>query len=122
MCRPDIAIRNMEVTGYVSASGSLEVMESQIDESLDPIDLSYFFGPEADSVRIDPVLYPDRAVIERCALEHDWGDDTDKLLAMWSRVKGNNASVSTMVVLAAAVVLLVFWMISRRNRKRRRRK
>ncbi|MBQ5997631.1 MAG: ABC transporter substrate-binding protein [Bacteroidales bacterium] len=122
MCRPDIAIRNMEVTGYVSASGSLEVLESQIDEAREPIDLSYFFGPEADSVRVDPVLYPDRAVIERCALEHDWGDDTDKLLAMWSRMKGNNASTSTMVVLLAAVALLVVWMISRRNRKNRRRR
>ena len=98
------------------------IPEEQIDETLEPIDLSYFFGQEADSVRVDPVLYPDRAVIERCALEHDWGDDTDKLLAMWSRVKGNNASVSTMVVLLAAAALLVVWMISRRNRKRRRRR
>ena len=35
MCRPDIAIRNMEETGYVSANGAFEVLESQIDESSD---------------------------------------------------------------------------------------
>ena len=87
MCRPDIAIRNMEKTGYVSANGAYEVLASQIDESFDPIDLSYFFGPKAASICVNPALYPDRTVIDRCALEHDWGVDTDKLLEMWERVK-----------------------------------
>lgn len=54
MCRPDIAIRNMEETGYVASNGSREVLESQIDESLEPIDLSYFFGPDASAVRVNP--------------------------------------------------------------------
>jgi len=122
MCRPDIAIRNMEETGYVSANGAMEVLESQIDEEYDAIDLSYFFGPEADSVHVNPVLYPDKAVIDRCALEHDWGKDTDKLLAMWSRVKGDNASSLTYVIIALALVaIIVAVIVSRRNKKRRRR-
>ena len=87
MCRTDIAIRNMDETGYVASNGAWEVLESQIDEEQDAVDLSYFFGEGADSVHVDGTLYPDKAVIERCALEHDWGADTDKLLAMWSRVK-----------------------------------
>ena len=126
MCRPDIAIRNMDETGYVSANGAWEVVESQIDEELEPVDLTYFFGPSADSVRVDPVLYPDKAVIERCALEHDWGQDTDKLLAMWARVKGDNATSFTYVILIVAVLALalIAWLGSRskRNRNRRRRK
>ena len=124
MCRPDIAIRNMDETGYVSANGAWEVVASQIDEDLDPIDLTYFFGPDADSVRVDPVLYPDKAVIDRCALEHDWGQDTDKLLAMWSRVKGDNASGFTYIILIVAVlaVILVAWLSARRKRSRRRRR
>ena len=120
MCRPDIAIRNMEETGYVSANGAIEVLESQIDEEYDAIDLSYFFGPEADSVHVNPVLYADKAVIDRCALEHDWGKDTDKLLAMWSRVKGDNASSLTYVIIALALVAIVAALvISKRNKKRR---
>lgn len=122
MCRPDIAIRNMDETGYVSANGAIEVLESQIDESLEPIDLSYFFGPEADSVRVDPVLYPDKAVIDRCALEHDWGKDTEKLLAMWSRVKGDNASSMTYVIIALAVVAIIVAVIFNNRSKKRRRK
>ncbi len=122
MCRPDIAIRNMDETGYVSANGAIEVLESQIDESLEPIDLSYFFGPEADSVRVDPVLYPDKAVIDRCALEHDWGKDTEKLLAMWSRVKGDNASSMTYVIIALAVAAIIVAVIFNNRSKKRRRK
>ena len=120
MCRPDIAIRNMDETGYVSANGAMEVLESQIDEELDPIDLSYFFGPEASEVRVDPVLYPEKAVIDRCALEHDWGKDTDKLLAMWSRVKGDNASSLTYVIIVLALLaILAGVIISKRSKKRR---
>ena len=121
MCRPDIAIRNMEETGYVSANGAFEVLESQIDEEFEPIDVSYFFGPEAAAVRVDPVLYPDLAVIERCALEHDWGADTDKLLAMWSRVKGDNASSLTYVVIGLAFVGLIVAILLRNSNKRKKR-
>ena len=118
MCRPDIAIRNMEETGYVSANGAREVLESQIDEEYDPIDLSYFFGPDADSVHVNPVLYPDKEVIDRCALEHDWGKDTDKLLAMWSRVKGDNANSMTYIIIVIAVVALVAgYVASKKNKK-----
>ena len=123
MCRPDIAIRNMDGTGYVSANGAIEVLESQIDDSFDPIDLSYFFGPEAASVQVNPVLYPDKQVIDRCALEHDWGADTDKLLAMWSRVKGDNASSLTYIILAlAAVAIVAALVLNGRSKKRRHKK
>ncbi len=122
MCRPDIAIRNMDETGYVSANGAMEVLESQIDEECDPIDLSYFFGPEAAEVCVNPVLYPDKAVIDRCALEHDWGKDTDKLLAMWSRVKGDNASGMTYVIIVLAVLAIIAALIFGKKSKKRRRK
>ena len=118
MCRPDIAIRNMEETGYVAANGAIEVLESQIDEEYDPINLTYFFGPDADSVRVNPVLYPDQAVIDRCALEHDWGQDTDKLLAMWSRVKGDNANSMTYIIIVIAIVALAAgYVISKKNKR-----
>ena len=122
MCRPDIAIRNMDETGYVSANGAWEVLESQFDEELDPIDLSYFFGPEAAAVCVDPVLYPDKSVIDRCALEHDWGKDTDKLLAMWSRVKGDNASSMTYVIIGLAVLAIILAILFSNKSKKRRRK
>lgn len=122
MCRPDIAIRNMDVTGYVSANGDISVLESQIDESLDPIDVSYFFEG-ADSVRVDPALYPDIHTIEFCGLMHDWGDETGKLISMWSRVKGDNANAMTIVVICVLVVaVLVFALRKKLSGKKSHRK
>ena len=123
MCRPDIAIRNMEETGYVSANGDISVLESQIDESLDPVDVSYFFGPEAAAVRVDPAMYPDRSTIEGCVMMHDWGADTDKLIAMWSRIKGDNASSFTyIIIIVAAVAVAGGLVIGKAGRKSRGRK
>lgn len=122
MCRPDIAIRNMEETGYVASNGSREVLESQIDESLEPIDLSYFFGPDASAVRVNPILYPDLSVIERCALEHDWGDDTEKLLKMWQNVKGSQANTFTYVIIAVVIAAFAVYFVTSANAKKRRRR
>lgn len=122
MCRPDIAIRNMEETGYVASNGSREVLESQIDESLEPIDLSYFFGPDASAVSVDPILYPDLSVIERCALEHDWGDDTEKLLKMWQNVKGSQANMFTYVIIAVVIAAFAVYFVTSANAKKRRRR
>ena len=122
MCRPDIAIRNMEETGYVASNGSREVLESQIDESFEPIDLSYFFGPDASAVRVNPILYTDLSVIERCALEHDWGDDTEKLLKMWQNVKGSKANMFTYVIIAVVIAAFAVYFVTSSNAKKRRRR
>ena len=125
MSRPDIVIRNVEVTGYVSVSGAPEVLEAFTDEEYDAIDLSYFFGTEADSVCVNPVLYPDRADIERSAQEHDWGERTPELVAMWSRVKGESASGMTMIVVAVFIVALAAFGIYTKffkNRKKARKR
>lgn len=122
MCRPDIAIRNMDETGYVAANGDISVLESQIDEELDPIDVSYFF-PGQTAVKVDPALYPSLEMISMCGLEHDWGNETDKLIAMWSRVKGQNANYTTVIVISIAVLAAICGaIVSRKNTKSRRKK
>ncbi|MCQ2169172.1 MAG: ABC transporter substrate-binding protein [Bacteroidales bacterium] len=121
MCRPDIAIRNMDVTGYVSANGDRSVLDSQIDEDRAPIDVSYFF-PGATSVQVNPALYPDRKTIENCAILHDWGNETDKLISMWSRIKGDNASAMTVIVLVGVVVLFGFIVCKRIFKKKTHKK
>ena len=127
MSRPDIVIRNVDVTGYVSVSGAPEVLEAFIDEEkYEPIDLSYFFGPGAESVCVNPVLYPDKADIERSTQEHDWGDRTPDLVAMWSRVKGENANGMTVVVVAvfllALVAVAVYTRVIKKKKSRGRRR
>lgn len=132
MCRPDIALRNMDYCGYVSSIGTPEVMEAKIDTTLDYYaDLSYFFGPAADSIQIDKIQYPDRAVVERCAMIRDFGDKTKEVLDIWSRIKGDNLGVGITILIFVAVVLMSGWMIYKRwqrysrlklQRRRSRRK
>lgn len=128
MCMSENAIRNMEEIGYVSVIGTPEVMEymseSAVESGFDePQDLSYFFGEEADSVVINPVLYPDKSVIERCAMMHDSGPRTAALLEMWSRVKGDNLNNwMVIVILVAIVALLVAGIMRKINRRRQRRR
>jgi spermidine/putrescine transport system substrate-binding protein len=121
MSRPDIVIRNVDVTGYVSVSGAPEVMEAFVDEELDPIDVSYFFGPQATAVRLDPVLYPDKETIARSTMEHDWGEHTADLVAMWNGVKGNNMNWTTIIILCIAAVALIALIVSRIKRSQSRR-
>ena len=121
MCKPEKALRNMEMTVYVSAIGVEEVLENIIDEeSYGPIDVSYFFGEGADSVAVNPVMYPDSKVIERCGMMHDCG--TEDLLRMWSRVKGDSASAWTYILICLVLGGLISAVIIKYVRKARRRK
>ena len=129
MCMSENAVRNMDEIGYVSVIGTPEVMEymseSAIEAGLEEsVDLRYFFGDDADSVIINPVMYPDRSVIERCAMMHDSGPRTAALLEMWSRVKGDNLNngmvIFILLVFGAMTVVGIMRKIKRRNRKLRR--
>ena len=111
MNRPDIVIRNVDATGYVSVSGAPEVMEAFTDDSFEPIDLSYFFGPQADSVCANPVLYPSRSDIERSAQEHDGGERTPQLVEMGARVKGESANAMTMAVVIVFIVAVIAFAV-----------
>ena len=124
MCKPENALRNMDVIGYVSTIGSPEILESMEDEEeYDPIDVSYFFGDEAGSIAINPIMYPDNSIIERCGMMHDTG--TEALLKMWSRVKGDNASAWTYILICLvftgliAAVIYKYTKKAYRQRKRR---
>ena len=112
----------MEEIGYVSVIASPEVLEWANDEEIaETSNLSYFFGEGADSVHANHVFYPDQKVIERCALMHDCGDKTEDMLAMWSRVKGDNLSMGLVIfILVVLALIVVVFVIQAINRKRQR--
>ena len=121
MCKPENAIRNMDMTGYVSAIGGDEILESMSDEEeYEALDASYFFGPEADSVFVNPTMYPDRAIMERCGMMHD--TDTEALLKMWSRVKGDSASAWTYILICLVLGGLIAAVVVKYVKKARRKK
>ena len=121
MCRSDIALRNMDAIGYVSAVATPEVLEAKINDELESaIDASYFFGPGAESVKIDAVQYPDRKVIERCAMMHDSGARTEQMLEMWARVKGEVVKPWILIVIGTTLLLMFILGIRRKLLRRRR--
>ena len=123
MCRPDIALRNMDFCGYVSSIATPEILEEKVDTTLDYYaDLSYFFGPDADSIQIDKIQYPDRKVVERCAMIRDFGDKTKEVLDIWSRIKGDNLGVGITILIFVVVALMSGWMIYKRWQRYNRRK
>ena len=94
------------------------------------VDLSYFFKDEAgnpltfdmgngymvhaDCVYVDSILYPDQSVIDRCAMMHDSGEQTEKMLEMWSRVKGDNLSPWMLGFIILSFVVIVVWIVWRK--------
>ena len=121
LSRPDIVVRNVDACGYVSVSGTPEVLEAFVDEECDPLDLTYFCGAGYDSVRVSSVLYPDKADIDRATQEHDWADNTVKLIEMWGRVKGDNASATTYIIIGIAVVAGIAAVVAANGNKKRRK-
>ena len=121
MCMPENALRNMDMTGYVSAIGGEEILENMTDdEEYKALDASYFFGDGADSVHVNHIMYPAKATVERCAMMHD--TDTEALLKMWSRVKGDNASAWTYILICLVFAGLITAVIIKYTRKSHRRK
>ena len=126
MCKPENALRNMDVIGYVSCIGGDEILEAMSDaDKYEPEDASYFFGPEATAVPLNPVMYPSARIVERCGIMHDSGERTENLLAMWSRGKGDNAGVMTYIIIVVAVLAVVAVVViaaGKKNNKHSRKR
>ena len=123
MCRQDVALRNMDMTGYVSVVGGDSILENMEDaQEYEAIDASYFFGEKADSVHLNPIMYPSASTVRRCGIMHDGG--TEDLLKMWSRIKGDNASVWTyiliLLVFSGLIAAVIYKYTKKKFRKRRR--
>jgi len=128
MCIPENAIKNMDFIGYVSVIATPEV-RAWVDDCAqwpEPLDLSYFFGETAIGVYANPVLYPDKAIIDRCALMHDAGEMNEELVKMWNRVKGDNLSPVMLgiivVVLLAIIIFAVIQVLNNRKQQQLQRK
>ena len=119
---PENALRNMEAIGYVSAIGGHEILAAAATALWEAQDVSYFFGPSAVAACVNPVQYPAARIISRCGVLHDTGDRTEDLLAMWTRVKGDNASTFTFVLLGIAIVALLAGFFASKNCKNSRRR
>jgi spermidine/putrescine transport system substrate-binding protein len=127
LCQPEIALRNMDVSGYTSAVGKAEIRDAQIDSSLtETVNLDYFFGPGNEKLQINPIQYPDSSVVSRCVLLHDFLDKNDQILEMWSRAKGDNLNTGMAIGIFGFFAVMGGWIgykrIARYQKKYKRRR
>lgn len=108
MCRPDIAIENMDYVGYTTGTATKEVydyiMENWAsDEETDyNIDLTHYFGEgcdfadengriivcvEEEDYNAFEAQFFSPEVIKRCAVMRDFGDRNSAMNRMWRNVK-----------------------------------
>ena len=105
--------------------GDPEILEAVTDSTLEQtVNLDYFFGPGNDSLKVNPVQYPDKSIVDRCAIINDFLDQNDEVLGMWSRAKGDSLFSGMIYLITGVVVLLAAWIVYRsvkktKNRKRR---
>ena len=121
MCIPENAIKNMEFIGYVSVISSPEIRAwvDDDDEWEEALDLSYFFGEDALGIHANPVMYPDKSIIDRCALMHDAGEMNEELVKMWNRVKGDNLSpIMLGIIIVVVLCILIFAVIQVINNRK----
>lgn len=118
LCRPEVALRNMDVSGYCSAVATPEIIDSMIDTTLtEKVNVSYFFGPGHDCLLLNPVQYPDSSIISRCVLLNDFLDKNEQVLEMWSRAKGDNLKKSEAFTIFGSFSILAIWLVYRRTKK-----
>jgi len=123
LCQPEIALRNMDISGYCSAVATPEILEAVVDSTLEETyNLSYFFGPGHDSLKVNPVQYPDKSVVDRCAIINDYLDKNDEVLEMWSRAKGDSLFGGMTYMIIAVIALIIGWIVLRQVQKAKSKK
>ncbi len=123
LCQSRVALANMQTTGYVSSVGTDEVLRAMTDSAAYPTphDLAYFFGESGRRAHLNPIMYPDSAVVARCAMIHDAGEHTPEVLDMWSKVKGDNLGGGIVIFLLGTVGALAAYVGYRKYTGRRHR-
>lgn len=122
MCRPEVAIANMDYIGYTSGIAGDEVFDRMVEtygleteptDGYTAVDLSYFFG-EGKTVYTDVVgrqfsaQYPDTKTTERCVVMNYFDDEAnERINTMWENVKGVAFPTWAIVLIVVGVVLIV---------------
>ncbi|MFT3738572.1 MAG: extracellular solute-binding protein [Breznakibacter sp.] len=118
LCQSEAALRNMDVSGFTSAIGTPEIAEAMADSTLEKtVNLSYFFGPGHDSLKLNHIQYPDRSIVDRCATINDFLDKNDTVLEMWSRAKGDSLNKGMAVAILLFLAVVSSWLIVSRLKK-----
>ena len=138
----DAAIRNMDMTGYISVVATYETLEYLMEvaeespEYAEEVDASYFytgagFAVPEDSdvdvscVTLNRIMLPDYGTIRHCAVMNTFKDN-QAAMNMWNAVKGDTipgwAIALILGALAAIIVGFAVYKLLKEKNKIKRRK
>ena len=133
MATPEVAIKNMEYTGYTSGIAGDEVLtwlmdyyslgESESEQTPYATDLTYFFGKpvtvySSEEGRQFSAQYPTQDVINRCVIMRAFNDETNKKInQMWENVKGQVFPTWAIILVIVSVVFVAVTIILLRNKE-----
>lgn len=145
LCRPEIAVMNMDYIGYTSAIAGDEIFDLVCENYEDEdgefeYDLSYFFnGTLSEDKYTDgkaiirtntfgrqlTTQYPSPDEAARCGVMEDFGDRNEDVLEMWTKVKSNNITAFSyfmMAFLAVMAAIMLTSTVKRKLKKKRHRR
>lgn len=142
LCRPEIAVMNMDYIGYTSAIAGDEIFDLVCENYAEEdgeyeYDLSYFFnGTLSEDKYTDgkaiirtntfgrqlTTQYPSTDEVARCGIMEDFGDRNEAVLEMWSKVKSNNITAFSYVMMAFLVLVAVFMLTSSIKKKLKKKR
>lgn len=142
LCRPDIAAMNVDFIGYTSAIAGDDIFDLMLDwydeDDGEAYDLSYFFEGTLSPDRLTDgkaiirttqtnrqlqTQYPSVDVAYRCGIMEDFGEQNEKVLASWSKIKASLLPMWMYVVtIASMIALVVFCEVFGGKKKRKKRR
>ena len=142
LCRPEIAVMNMDYIGYTSAIAGDEIFDLvcenyEEEDGEYEYDLSYFFnGTLSEDKYTDgkaiirtntfgrqlTTQYPSTDEVSRCGIMEDFGDRNEAVLEMWSKVKSNNITAFSYVMMAFLALVAAFMLTSSIKKKLKKKR
>jgi len=143
LCRPEIAVMNMDYIGYTSAVAGDEIFDLvcenyEEEDGKYEYDLTYFFegtlseGKYTEDGRVIvrtnklgrqlTTQYPSLDEVARCGIMEDFGDRNEAVLEMWTKVKSNNITVLSYVMMAVLAIVAILMLTSSIRRKIKKKK
>jgi len=142
LCRPEIAVMNMDYVGYTSAIAGDEIFDLVCENYEDEdgkyeYDLSYFFNGTLSEdkytngkaiIRTNTygrqltTQYPSPEEVARCGIMEDFGERNEAVLEMWTKVKSNTITAFSYCMMGFLAVLAIFMLISAIRRKSRKKR
>ncbi len=142
LCKPEIAVMNMDYIGYTSAIAGDEIFDLvcenyEEEDGEYEYDLSYFFNGTLSEDRYTDgkaiirtntfgrqltTQYPSTDEVARCGIMEDFGDRNEAVLEMWSKVKSNNITAFSYVMMVFLALVAVFMLTSSIKKKLKKKK